>query len=150
VTDASSRLAFLQKAMIPQVVVGVGDQCVENQPPPKGFHIALPRSAVLAQRVSNFQITSSFSVFRSKHAHRGDERHTPFAVAVEASQEEHRLASDVVDTGLRNKDARFLREGQCDRFLDHRVDFIVLAWEFRDGEMAALFPDVSLGPRAAK
>src|SRR5437879_5159748 len=32
----------------------------------------------------------------------------------------------------------------------HRVDFIVLAWEFHDGEMAVLFPDGSLGPRAAK
>jgi hypothetical protein len=103
---------------------------------------------VLAQRVNNFQIAPSFSVFRSKHAHRGEERDTPFAVAVEASQEEHGLASDVFDTGLGDGNTRFLREGQCDRFPDHRVDFIVLAWEFRDGEMATLFPDGSRQARS--
>jgi hypothetical protein len=65
-------------------------------------------------------------------------RDAPFAVTVEASQEEHRLAGDVCDTRLGNGDARFLREGQCDRLPNHRVDFIVLAWEFRDGEMAVL------------
>src|SRR5208283_4553340 len=80
----------------------------------------------------------------------GEKRDTPFAVAVEASQEEHRLAGDVFDTRLRYGDARFLREGQCDCFPNDRIDFIVLAWEFRDGEMAVLFPDGSLGPRAAK
>ncbi len=105
---------------------------------------------MLAQRVNNFQIASGFSVFRSEHAHRGEERDTPFTVAVEASQEEHRLASDVFDTGLGDGNIRLLREGQCDRFPDHRVDFIVLPWEFRDGEMAVLFPDGSLGPRATK
>jgi hypothetical protein len=36
-----------------------------------------------------------------------------------------------------------------DRLPDHRVDFIVLAWKFRDGEMAVLFL-ISLGPRAAR
>jgi hypothetical protein len=64
------------------------------------FHVGLRRGAILAQRVNNFQIASGFSVFRSEHAHRGEERDTPFAVAVEASQEEHRFAGDVFDTGL--------------------------------------------------
>src|ERR1019366_60062 len=81
-------------------------------------------------------------------AERNGIRRSP--VAVEASQEEHRLAGDVFDTGLGNGDPRFLREGQSDRLPDHCVDFIVLAWEFRDGEMAVLFPDGSLGPPAAK
>ncbi len=116
--QAPARLAFVQKAVIAQVVVGVGDQYVENQPPPQRFHVGLRRGAVLAQRVNNFQIASGFIVFRSEHAHRGEERDTPFAVAVESSQEEHRLAGDVFDTRLGNGDARFLREGQCDRLPD--------------------------------
>src|ERR1700733_10616027 len=56
-----------------------------------------------------------------------------------------RLAGNVFDTGLGNGDARFLREGQCDRFPDHRVGFIVLAWEFRDGETAVLSLTEALG-----
>src|SRR5580704_1384934 len=108
------------------------------------------RATDLAQRVNNFQIASGFSVFRSQHAHRGEVRDTPFAVAVETSQEEHWLAGDIFDTRLSYGDARFLREGQCDRLPNHCVDFIVLAWEFRDGKLAVLFPDGSLGPRAAK
>jgi hypothetical protein len=56
----------------------------------------------------------------------------PFAVAVEASQEEHRLVGDVLDARSGNRDARLLREGQCDRLPDHRVDFIVLARELCD------------------
>jgi hypothetical protein len=39
----------------------------------------------------------------------------------------------------RNGDAKFLREGQCDRFPDHRVDFIVLARNFAMARWAS-FP----------
>src|ERR1700674_5542516 len=58
------------------MVVGVGNQNIEHQPPPQPFHVGLRRGAVLAQRVNNFQIASGFIVFRSEHAHRGEERDT--------------------------------------------------------------------------
>jgi len=54
---------------------------LKTKPSPQRFHVGLRRGAVLAQRVNNFQIASGFIVFRSEHAHRGEERDTPFAVA---------------------------------------------------------------------
>jgi hypothetical protein len=51
--QAPARLASVHQAVIGQVVVGVGDQYVENQPPPQRFHVGLTRGAVPAQRINN-------------------------------------------------------------------------------------------------
>ena len=81
-------LPRVEKTVIAQVIVRVGNQNIEHQPPPQRPHVAFRRGPVLAQRVDNFQIASGFAVLRSEHAHRGEEGNAPLALPVKAAEQE--------------------------------------------------------------
>jgi len=59
----ASLLSRVEKTVVAQMVVGVRDQDIEHHPPPQCRHVGFRRGPVLAQRVDNFQIASTFVVF---------------------------------------------------------------------------------------
>lgn len=52
--EPPARLPFVEKTVIAQMVVGIGDQDIEHHPLPECRHVGLGRGPVLAQRVDDF------------------------------------------------------------------------------------------------
>ena len=73
--------------MIAQVVVRVGNQHVEDQPPPKGVHILPGPSAVLAQEIHELHIAVHFMVRRAQCSLGGEKRNATVHGAIEAAEQ---------------------------------------------------------------
>lgn len=83
--EAPSIASVIEKAVIAQMIICVGDEDVEYHAPPQVFHVTLGRRPMLAHGVHNLKITMRFAVFRAQHAHGGKKRNTPLTIAIKAA-----------------------------------------------------------------
>src|SRR5258708_394299 len=75
--------------MISQVVVGVGDEDVENDPPPKLGKVFCRSRSMTAQCLHNFEIAMASVIIlsRSKHAHRREKGDSVASSSIETPHE---------------------------------------------------------------
>jgi hypothetical protein len=71
--------------VVPQVIVGVGNQNVEDHPPPELPEVFHRGGAVLADGVGNLQVAVRLAVARAQHAHGGEEGNPLSAVPIETA-----------------------------------------------------------------
>jgi len=55
-------IPFVEKTMIPQMVICIGDQYIEHHPPPEFLDVSIGSCSMLAQRISNLRIAASLMV----------------------------------------------------------------------------------------
>lgn len=78
-----------------------------------------------AEHVDEFKIASRLVVLRAQHTHGGEKRLATPIDAVKARHDEHRLSSDILETGGRSGDPDLAGERQSDHFPRDHVDFVV-------------------------
>jgi hypothetical protein len=99
--------------MIAQVVVRIGDQNVEYDPPPQSFHVSFRFCTVLTQRVDDFKIASGFVVSCARHTHCGQKGNASLAIPVEAAEQQHGLFDDDFDPPNGNGYTRFFASARA-------------------------------------
>src|SRR5580704_18884308 len=104
---------MIKKTVIAQMVVGIGYEDVKNDAPPECLDVGLWGSAMLSQRVYNFEIAVRLVIPRAQHAHGGEERDTALAVAVKAPEQKHGLFGNGFDARVGHRHSRLARK--CER-----------------------------------
>ena len=133
------------------MVIGVGDQHVEHDSPPKLAQVRGRAGGVIFDGLRDFQVAALLAVARSKHCHRADVADSSSGLAVEAAHNQHRTAGDEVQLVRWDRDPGFVRERQRDLLpADHVPPIAGGRGELRDRKALHRVEDVRLGPGAAE
>ena len=138
----------LEKAVIAEMVVRVGDENVEDDAAPELPHVCLCGGSLLAQRVHDFEIAPRPAIARIDHAESGKEWNPNRSCPLKAAQQQDWLFSRDLQPPFGNGDACL--RGERDRFPQHGVGLIVLVEKLDKCEVAVAVGYGSLGSRAAE
>src|SRR3972149_2490954 len=140
----------VEKTVVAQMVVRVGNQNAEYDSPPQRAHVLFRRRAVLTERVHELEIAARLVVVGAEHARGGQKGQSHGTRPVEAAQQENWPAGNIFNAPGRHRDAGLGSKGQGHGLPPDRVDLISLVRKLRDRQMTVAVADRSLGSRAAQ